>query len=485
MATVVSGYFPIPSKFPPVQYLTWIKDFMENIPCHLVFFAPQEIIGVISEWRVAYMDRTVFIPFDFTQCEAFKKYGYEFWQKELEKDLEYDRIETTRKIHSPELYAIWYEKKEFVLKAIERNPFGHDKYLWADAGGFRVKEWFPELQTFASAHNISDTRFFLLSVYRFLEEEKTNYLKIIDDARIGGGYLAAHKNIWRKYSQKYDEMMTEYIGANLYMGKDQNIMASMYLKDPDFFQLVPTDLTSRDPWFWPQIYFSRPAEITVLIPLYNGIEFLHTSLHSITQQTYKIWNVIIGINGHAPDSPVAAQVSSIISQLGCENRVKVLQLDTKGKPASINAMVKYVNTEWVAILDVDDIWLPSKLAEQMPFLENFDVIGTGCQYFENKEGTIPSIPYGDISEYDFFLVNPIINSSAILKTKYLCYDESEVTGLEDYEIWLRLRFKESCKFYNIPQILVGHRIHPESAFNNTNSNNIEAFIEKYKKLYLS
>lgn len=475
MATVVSAYFPIPSKFPPGQYLTWIKDFMENIPCHLVFFAPQEIIGLISQWRVAYMDRTIFIPFDFTQCEAFKKYGYEFWEKELEKDLE-------RKIHSPELYATWYEKKEFVLKAIEQNPFKHDKYLWADAGGFRVKEWFPELKTFASAHNISDTRFFLLSISPFLEEEKANYLKIIDGARIGGGYLAAHKNVWTKYSEKYDEMMKEYMGENLFMGKDQNIMASMYLKDPDFFQLVDTDHTSRDAWFWPQIYFSRPAEITILIPLYNGIEFLHTSLTSIIQQTYKEWNVIIGINGHPPGAPVAAQVSSIISQLGCENRVKVIQLDTKGKPASMNAMVKYVNTEWVAVLDVDDIWTPNKLAEQMPFLENFDVIGAGCQYFENMEGIIPSIPYGNISGYNFFSGNPIINSSVILKTKYLCYNESEL--LEDYELWLRLCYKESCKFYNVPQILVGHRIHRQSAFNYTNRNNIDEFIEKYKKLYL-
>ena len=195
--------------------------------------------------------------------------------------------------------------------------------------------------------------------------------------------------------------------------------------------------------------------------------------------------MIIGINGHPPGAPVAAQVSSIISQLGCESRVKVLQLDTKGKPASINAMVKYVNTEWVAILDVDDIWLPSKLAEQMPFLENFDVIGTGCQYFGNMEGIIPSIPYGDISAYNFFSGNPIINSSVIIKTKYLCYNESEITGLEDYELWLRLRFKELCKFYNVTQVLVGHRVHRQSAFNYTNCNNVEAFIEKYKGLYLS
>lgn len=264
MATVISAYFPIPSKFPPENYLAWIKEFFENIPCYLVFFTQQELIPVFTEWRGKYMDRTVFVPFNFAKdAEAFKKYGYDFWRSELDKDTEYDFFDKTRKIHSPELYAIWYEKKEFVLKAISLNPFNHEKFLWADAGGFRVISWYPRLQTFASPKNIPDRKFFLLGIHPFTEDERSEYLQPMRDARIGGGYLAAHKDVWPEFSKRFDDMLCEYKGVGLYCGKDQNLMASMAIKYPDFFEIIPTDHGCEDAWFWPQLYFSDSTSINL------------------------------------------------------------------------------------------------------------------------------------------------------------------------------------------------------------------------------
>jgi hypothetical protein len=491
MATVVSAYFSIPSKFPPIRYLEWIKDFFENIPCNLVFFTESDLIPLFTTWRGKYMDRTVFMPFNFTRgAEAFKKYGYDFWRSELDKDTEYDFFDRSRKIHSPELYAIWYEKKEFVLKAIALNPFNHEKFLWADAGGFRVTSWYSRLQTFASPKNIPDKKFFLLSINSFTEQETSNYLQHMKDARIGGGYLAAHKDVWPEFSKRYDEMLNEYRQKGFYCGKDQNLMASMIIKHPDFFEVIPTDYTCEDPWFWPQLYFSdvlspiQPLvlrkEVTVLIPLYNGIEFLPISLSSIKQQTYKSWKIIIGINGHEPNSDIFKMASEIVNTLGLSEKTTILELATKGKPASLNKMVEEVRTAYVAILDVDDIWLPNKLEEQMPFIGSYDVVGAGCQYFGSTD-TIPNIPIGDITHFDFFSTNPIINSSVILKTSLLNYNNSETTGLEDYDLWLNLRYKAAAKFYNVPKILVGHRIHSQSAFNNTNSNYLDEFLQRKKK----
>ena len=495
-ATVVSGYFPIPSKFSPEQYLFWVKSFLENIPCHLVFFTDPRLVDLLQGWRGKYNDRTVFVPFDFPDnSEAFKKYGHPFWEKQLELDQEYDYNDKTRKIHSPELYAIWYEKKEFVLKAIAMNPFGHEKYLWADAGGFRIQEWFPQLQTFAQARNIHDNRFFLLNIEPFQEGEAV----LIDrkEPRVGGGYLAAHKDTWPIFSKKYDDMMQEYSTAGIFAGKDQNLMASMYLREPDFFDLVPTDNSSKDPWFWPQLYFAETnklPEITVLIPLYNGIEFLRTSLTSVYKQTYSNWRVIIAINGHKPDSEVyelANQTVQVLEDyLQMPQRTDILQLSTKGKPASMNAATAYIKTEWTAILDADDIWLPDKLAEQVAVIiassisakKVPDVIGTQAQYFGDST-IIPNIPVGDLTGFDFFSVNPIINSSVLMRTYMLCYDEKETTGLEDYELWLRLRYDiSSVKFSNISKVLVGHRIHKESAFNNSNASGVEDLIKRKKVL---
>ena len=44
--------------------------------------------------------------------------------------------------------------------------------------------------------------------------------------------------------------------------------------------------------------------ISILIPIYNGVEYLDQSLSSIIRQTYKDWEVIIGINGVSSNSIV-------------------------------------------------------------------------------------------------------------------------------------------------------------------------------------
>lgn len=249
MATVVSAYFSIPSKHPQQNYIFWIKNFLEHIPCHLIFFTDPDLIPLFTEWRGEYMDRTQFIPFDFQHCDAFKKYTKLFWEDEKKKDYE--------KHHSPELYAIWYEKKEFVLKAIASNPFNHEKFLWCDAGGFRITSWFDRLQEFPNPAKIHPTKFFLLNLISFTETELQDPFSDFSKVeRIGGGYLAASVSTWQQFSQKYDNMLNKYIEKGLFVGKDQNIIASMYIEDPEFFDLVPTDTTCEDMWFYPQLYFS-------------------------------------------------------------------------------------------------------------------------------------------------------------------------------------------------------------------------------------
>jgi hypothetical protein len=115
---------------------------------------------------------------------------------------------------------------------------------------------------------------------------------------------------------------------------------------------------------------------------------------------------------------------------------------------------------------VDDIWMPTKLEKQAPFLNDYDVIGTHCVYFERLEGVTPKIPFGNLNDFDFKSVNPIINSSAILR-KSLAYWNEEYSGVEDYDLWLRLR-RQKKRFYNIEEVLVKHRVHETSAFNSKN-----------------
>jgi glycosyltransferase involved in cell wall biosynthesis len=214
--------------------------------------------------------------------------------------------------------------------------------------------------------------------------------------------------------------------------------------------------------------------ISILIPIYNGIEFIEESVSSVLNQTYDKWELIIGINGHSQNSQVyqiAKQYESKGDKSGqALGKIRVFDFyNIKGKSNTLNEMIKFCNFNYVALLDVDDIWHEQKLECQQILLDKYDVIGSNCIWFGDRAGVVPIIPIGDISDYNFSLVNPIINSSSIIR-KELCYWNERLDGVEDYDLWLRLR-KKKIKFFNFKEILVKHRIHNASAFNSKGNNN--------------
>jgi len=214
--------------------------------------------------------------------------------------------------------------------------------------------------------------------------------------------------------------------------------------------------------------------ISILMPIYNGIEFIDESVSSILNQTYTEWELIIGVNGHGENSETyqiakkyeKTEKTEINEKTEKKNKkVRVLDLFyLKGKSNALNAMIPFCSFPYVALLDVDDIWHKEKLYIQSQILKLniYDVVGTRCIYFGDSHN-IPELPLRDkIQQHDFFAFNPIINSSVIIK-KELCHWEDKF-NLEDYHLWLTLK-GENKQFYNCIEVLVKHRIHQDSHFN--------------------
>jgi len=209
------------------------------------------------------------------------------------------------------------------------------------------------------------------------------------------------------------------------------------------------------------------------MPIYNGIEFIHESVPSIIRQSYNDWELLIGINGH----PENSEIYKIAKKYEENSKIKVFDFyNIKGKSSTLNELLKYCKYDYIALLDVDDIWHQRKLEIQIKFLNIYDVIGSNCILFGNTPRIISPIPQFDISNYNFANVNPIINSSVIVRKDLCWWDPS--TCLEDYDLWIRLR-KLNKKFYNCPEILVEHRIHNQSAFNSKGNN--DSVIDLLKK----
>jgi len=222
--------------------------------------------------------------------------------------------------------------------------------------------------------------------------------------------------------------------------------------------------------------FTKITMISILMPIYNGFEFIKDSVVSVLNQSHQDWELIIGINGH-PENSAIFQCAKELETIS--HNIHVYDLyETHGKANALNAMLQYCTYNHVAILDVDDVWTTDKLEKQLPFLEYYDVVGSQCIYFGDINGHIPGTPVGDLADVDFTIGNPVINSSAIIK-KELCYWNEN--GIEDYDLWLRLR-KQNKTFYNYSGVLVNHRIHRTSAFNSKgHGDKIVQILDEFKK----
>lgn len=224
--------------------------------------------------------------------------------------------------------------------------------------------------------------------------------------------------------------------------------------------------------------------ITILIPVYNGIEFLEECLSSVILQTYPHWIAIVAINGHGIDG---GEVAVVAQKIACrDSRIKMIIQGPpiKSKVDSLNHAMNDVMDDWVALLDCDDKWEPTKLEKQVNALLSdgryADVIGTHCRIFGEKIGD-PILPGGYIDSGLLEKYNPIVNSSSLIKKKWCHWEYNEINeyAIEDYYLWMRICL-EGGRLYNVPEKLTWHRVYAASAFNSKHYSN-KKLLEFYRE----
>ena len=108
-------------------------------------------------------------------------------------------------------------------------------------------------------------------------------------------------------------------------------------------------------------------KLTVFMPVYNGEKYLKGAIESILKQTFRDFEFLI-INNASTDRSVE------IIESYKDPRIKLLHNDVnKGLVASRNRGFKESQTEFIALLDCDDIAHHQRLELQIKFLEKNQV----------------------------------------------------------------------------------------------------------------
>lgn len=111
---------------------------------------------------------------------------------------------------------------------------------------------------------------------------------------------------------------------------------------------------------------ARPL-VSCIIPVWNAEPFLHEAIESVVGQTYAEWELVLVDDGSTDASPAIID-RAVASD---PDRVHVLRHPgggRRGVTATRNLGIRNARGSYVAFLDADDIWLPSKLGDQVALL---------------------------------------------------------------------------------------------------------------------
>lgn len=199
-------------------------------------------------------------------------------------------------------------------------------------------------------------------------------------------------------------------------------------------------------------------KISVIIPAYNAEAFIAETVRSALSQTYPDVEVIVVDDGSTDDT------------LGSLNefadRIRVHRQSNAGVSKARNAGVGIATGSWIAFLDADDLWAPTKLAQQsaysdipMCFTDRYN-IGARGDVPELQSDSTP-MQGGDLFEPLLVRGNFITLSTVLLRRTL--FDEmqgfySGLHGTEDWDLWLRIAERHPIAF--CPEPLVSYRFHP-------------------------
>jgi hypothetical protein len=245
------------SKHSPEKYKEWIQRFFRTICGPIVFFTEESSLPFLESCpRISESVRFVVLPRSEWKANDRAVFPEGLWESQWAKDPE-------KGIHSPDLYKVWYEKKEFVLRAAALNPFQTEKFVWTDSGIMRYPEFEAILKDrYPVSSRIPCDRMMLLNNTPFTQSDEIDLVAEgvtikgggKDRLRIGGGILAGTAGVWKKWSELCDDAIKRYLKAGLFIGKDQTIFTTVVLENKKFVSLLDYKKIAPESWFYLLLY---------------------------------------------------------------------------------------------------------------------------------------------------------------------------------------------------------------------------------------
>lgn len=211
--------------------------------------------------------------------------------------------------------------------------------------------------------------------------------------------------------------------------------------------------------------------ISIIIPNYNRGHLLKDVLDSVINQTYQPLEIIV-VDDKSTDDSIA-----IIQRLQetISNLILIQQEANSGANACRNLGVSRANGTFIAFLDSDDYFLPTKIEKQMAVFNQYPEIGFVVTGFGSK--AIHPIPEGIVPIKETIMQNNLGGFSTLMVKKSLFLQvgglDCHLQSCQDWDLFLKLL--TVSKGYKMFENLVIYEVQEDSI-----SKNVSKVVQGYK-----
>ena len=204
--------------------------------------------------------------------------------------------------------------------------------------------------------------------------------------------------------------------------------------------------------------------VSVVMAVYNAGQFVREAVASVLLQTYSDFELIVVDDSSCDDS------LSILESFD-DQRIRIIRHQTnQGAASSRNHALAAARGEFVAVMDADDVCMPTRLERQVAFLDTNPRVGlVGCGIYDNIDAGNEVLHTSHLPEDNEAIQRNLLRESCFLhssimfrKTLYEAVGGyiSAFEPAEDHDFVLRIA--EHCKVQNLRERLVRYRLSRKS-----------------------
>jgi len=211
--------------------------------------------------------------------------------------------------------------------------------------------------------------------------------------------------------------------------------------------------------------------VSAVVPAWNAERTLGETLRSVAAQTYRNLEILIVDDG-------STDRTGIVATEFCERetRARLIRRENGGVAAARNSAISEAKGEWIAPIDADDLWHPSKIEKQIAVAlaapQKPGFVYCWHRLVDSESRVTGSGPHWSLSGYAFpqlAYLNVVENGSALLLSRDAVlevggYDASlrarGAQGCEDVMVQLQVARRHPIAV--VPEYLVGHRRHGDN-----------------------